>query len=135
MKVDHCLIEPLPVILRGDGLSVQKSNLDMSFWIVFHFVSVESHVLCSDLLPSLLAYLFKACVSHIIVRERLLHGEDGGEHWGVDLLVCRDAVENDLRTLLHNLVVVEQVEEEEQILMLILVCRHPVPELLACTLR
>ena len=67
MKVDHCLIEPLPVVLRGDGLPVQKSNLDMSLWIVFHFVSVESHVLRSDLLPSLLAYLFKACVGHIIV--------------------------------------------------------------------
>ena len=107
----------------------------MSLWIVLHFVSVESHVLRSDLLPCLLTYLFKACVSHIIVRERLLHGEDGSEHRSVDLLVCRDSVENDLRTLLHNLVVIEQVEEEEQILVLVLVCRHPVPELLACTLR
>ena len=106
----------------------------MSFWIVFHFVSVESHVLRSDLLLRLLAYLFKARVSHIIIGKRLLHSEDGGEHWGVDLLVSRDAVENDLRTLLYNLVVVEQVEEEEQILMLVLVCRHPVPELFACTL-
>ena len=54
MKVDHCLIKFLPMILHRDGLPVQKSNLHMSLRIVLHFVSVESHVFCSDLLSCLL---------------------------------------------------------------------------------
>ena len=133
MKVNHCLIKLLSVILRRHRLPVQKSNLDMRLRIVPHFFSVESYILRSDLLPCLLAYLFKSCVGHIIVRERFLHREEGSEHGSVDFLVSCDSVENDLRALLHNLVVVEQVKEEEQILMLVLVRRHPVAELLACT--
>ena len=102
----------------------------MSARIVPRFPQMELRTLRSNLFCSVLGQLSEPFIGHIVEGKRLFQREGLGQHRHIKFHVGLDPIQDDLGTLLDNLVIVEKIKEEEHVLMLVLVRGHPIPELL-----